>query len=163
MEDSSMATAAPDLATEQGYLASALRLLVDAAFVRDGTRIGYAEVSRHLSGTKLSRSRWNYMMNGQRLVTDSSVRQALADYFGVQPHHLTPEGRLELLGVLDSDLPGILRYRLEKVRAVAERQAAGVGSPAVDNAVTYLDALLKEGSSGIEDLLSSGASAAGSG
>jgi hypothetical protein len=158
-----MTTAAPGLATEQDSLASALGLLIDAAFVRDGTRVGYAEVSRHLSGTKLSRSRWNYMMNGQRLVTDSSVRQALADYFGVQPHLLTTEGRLELLGLLDSELPGILRHRLEKVRAFAGRQAAGVGSPAIDNAVTYLDALLEDGSSGIEDLLSGGASAAGTG
>jgi hypothetical protein len=158
-----MTTAAPGLATAQDHLASALGLLIDAAFVREGTRVGYAEVSRHLSGTKLSRSRWNYMMNGQRLVTDSSVRQALADYFGVQPHHLTPEGRLELLGLLDSDLPGILRHRLEKVLAFAGRQAAGVGSPAIDNAVTYLDALLEDGSSGIEQLLSGGASAAGSG
>jgi hypothetical protein len=158
-----MTNVAPGLATEQDHLASALGLLVDAAFVRDGTRVGYAEVSRHLSGTKLSRSRWNYMMNGQRLVTDPSVRQALADYFGVQPHHLTPEGRPELLGLLDADLPGILRHRLENVRAFAQRQAAGVESPAIDNAVTYLDALLEDGSSGIEDLLSGGASAAGSG
>lgn len=158
-----MPTTSPGLATEQGYLASALRLLIDAAFVRDGTRVGYAEVSRHLSDVKLSRSRWNYMMNGQRLVSDSSVRQALADYFGVQPHHLTPGGRSELLGLLDSDLPGILRHRLEKVRAFAGRQTIGVESPAIDIALTYLDALLEDGSSGIDDLLSGGTSAAGSG
>jgi hypothetical protein len=158
-----MTNVALGLTTEQDHLASALRLLIDAAFVRDGTRVGYAEVSRHLRGTKLSRSRWNYMMNGQRLVTDSSVRQALADYFGVQPHHLTRDGRSELLGLLDSDLPGILRHRLEKVRAFAGRQAASVESPTIDNAVTYLDALLEDGSSGIDHLLSGGASAAGSG
>lgn len=158
-----MTTEAPVLLTEQDHLASALRLLLDAAFVRDGTRVGYAEVSRHLSGTKLSRSRWNYMMNGQRLVTNLSVRQALADYFGVQPHHLTPDGRSELLRLLDSDLPEILRHRLEKVRAFARQQAAGVESPAIDNTMTYLDALLEDGSSEIEHLLSGGTNAAGSG
>jgi len=156
-------TAAPMLAKEEGYLASALRLLIDAAFVRDGTRVGYAEVSRHLSDTKLSRSRWNYIMNGQRLVTDSSVRRALADYFGVRPHHLTPDGRSELLSLLDSDLPGILRHRLEKVRKFARRQAAGVESPAIDNVGTYLDSLLDDGNGKIEALLSVGTSAAGSG
>ncbi|MGC5225113.1 hypothetical protein ACPW96_21300 [Micromonospora sp. DT81.3] len=157
-----MTTDAPVLLTEQDYLASALRLLIDAAYVRDGTRIGYAEVSRHLHDVKLSRSRWNYIMNGQRLVTDPSVRQALADYFGVQPHDLTRGGRPELLALLDSDLATILRCRLEKVRAFAERQAAGVDSPAIDNAITYLDSLLED-SSRIEDLLSVGTSATGSG
>ncbi|MGC5224500.1 hypothetical protein ACPW96_18195 [Micromonospora sp. DT81.3] len=158
-----MTSDAPVLLTEQDYLASALRLLIDAAWVRDGTRIGFAEVSRHLHDVKLSRSRWNYIMNGQRLVTDPSVRQALADYFGVQPHHLTREGRAELLGPLQTDLPAILRHRLEKVRAFAERQAAGVDSPAIDYAIAYLDSLLGDEGSGIEDLLNVVTHAAGSG
>lgn len=144
---------APALLTEQDYLASALRLLIDAAFVRDGARVGYSEVSRHLRDTKLSRSRWNYIMNGHRLVTDPSVRQALADYFGLQPHHLTPEGRPELLGLLGPELPAILRHRLEKVRAFADRQAAGLQTPAIENAKAYLDSLLEDSSS-LEDLLS---------
>ncbi|MGC5225473.1 hypothetical protein ACPW96_23150 [Micromonospora sp. DT81.3] len=95
-------------------------------------------------------------MNGQRLVTDPSVRQALAHYFGVQPHHLTRDGRPELLPLLSPHLPAIPRYRLEKVRAFAWRQAAGVASPAINNAITYLDSLLNDGSSKIEDLLSGG-------
>lgn len=142
--------------TEQDYLASALRLLIDAAWVRDGKCVGYIEVSRRLRGTKLSRSRWNYIMNEQRLVTDPLIRQGFADYFGVQPHHLTSEGRAELLRLLDPDLPGILRHRLERVQAFAERQATGVDSPAIEKVRGYLDSLLEGRNGEIEDLLSIG-------
>lgn len=142
------------LGTEPEYLASALRLLIDAAFVRDGSRFGYAEVSRHLGDVKLSRSRWDYLLKGQHQVADVRLRAALAHCFGVQPHHLTEAGRAELLELLDTELPGILRYRLEKVRNYAARQSAGVSSPAIDQAAEYLTSVLAGPEVELEDLLS---------
>lgn len=141
------------LRTEQDYLASALRLLIDAAFVRDGSRIGYAEVSHHLGEATLSRSRWDYLLKGHHRVTDVRLRQALARYFGVQPHHLTAAGRADLLDLLDSDLPAILRYRLEKVRNYAARQASEVSSPAIDSVAAYLTSVLAGPEHDLEDMV----------
>lgn len=121
------------LPDEQAYLASALQLLIDAAFVRDGTRIGFTDIRNFLGDQSLSRSRWAYMLRGDsHRVTSEPILRSLAEFFHVDSVHLTSAGRSELLEMLADDLPAILRYRFLKVRRLAAGETLGVDDRRVD-------------------------------
>lgn len=127
------------LPTEQAYLASALHLLIDAAYVRDGVRIGYADVREHFGEGRISRSRWVYMLRGDsHFVKDSSLRADLAAFFDVDPYHLEQEGRRDLLELLAPELPAIIRHRLELVRAEASRASTGADDLTMSRVVEHL-------------------------
>lgn len=127
------------LPTEQAYLASALQLLIDAAYVRDGTRIGYADIREYFGEGRISRSRWLYMLRGgSHLVKDSPLRAELAAFFDVAPRHLASDGRCELLDLLAPELPAITRHRLELVRAAASRASTGADDRGMSRVEEYL-------------------------
>lgn len=133
------------LPDEQAYLASALQLLIDAAFVRDGTRIGFADVRDSLGDEGLSRGRWAYMLRGDsHRVTSEPVLRSLAEFFRVDSVHLTSAGRSELLEMLADDLPAIIRYRFLKVRRFAAGETLGVDDRALEQVMAYLDSELNQ-------------------
>lgn len=133
------------LATEQACLASALQLLIDAAFVRDGRCIRYTDVRNFVGNGRLSRSRWAYMLQGDsHLVTSQSLLSSLATFFGVESEHFTSAGRPDLLRMLADDIPAITRYRFSKVRRFAANETTGFNDPALEQVVRYLDAELHQ-------------------
>lgn len=116
-----------------------LRLLIDLYAVEHGAEPTYSEISAHLEahGISLSRSRWSYMLNGHREVTDRDLLASLAVFFGVQPDFLLSDGPLPERVV--SQLELIRAMRISRVRSFAARTLGDVSPRTLDAITRFLD------------------------
>lgn len=116
-----------------------LRLLIDLYAVEHGAEPTYSEISAHLEahGISLSRSRWSYMLNGHREVTDRDLLASLAVFFDVQPDFLLSDGPLPERVV--SQLELIRAMRISRVRSFAARTLGDVSPRTLDAITRFLD------------------------
>lgn len=116
-----------------------LRLLVDLYAVEHGAEPTYSEISGHLEAHEisLSRSRWSYMLNGHREVTDRHLLAAIADFFGVQSDFLLSDGPLPER--VESQLELIRAMRISRVRSFAARTLGDVSPRTLDAITRFLD------------------------
>ncbi|WP_295689327.1 hypothetical protein [uncultured Brevibacterium sp.] len=116
-----------------------LRLLVDLYAVEHGAEPTFSEISAHLEahGISLSRSRWSYMLNGHREVTDRHLLASLAEFFGVQPEFLLSDGPLPER--VQSQLELIRAMRISRVRSFAARTLGDVSPRTLDAITRFLD------------------------
>lgn len=116
-----------------------LRLLIDLYAVEHGAEPTYSEISAHLEahGISLSRSRWSYMLNGHREVTDRDLLASLAVFFGVQQDFLLSDGPLPER--IESQLELIRAMRISRVRSFAARTLGDVSPRTLDAITRFLD------------------------
>jgi hypothetical protein len=139
------ATAAPnrlDFVTQQNLspeeTSKRLRLLLDSVTVERGTEPLFPEISRFVAerGISLSRSRWQYLLSGARLVEDQKLFEALSDFFGVEPGYLLgTAGQEEVPEKVAAQLELVRAMRAAKVQSFAARTLGDV-SPAALKAIT---------------------------
>lgn len=136
-----------DPANPAQVLASRLRLLLDAKALMLGHEPTSAEVIAAVTcwGVPLSRSRWDYMVNGRRYVDDPALREALAAYFSVDAHYLDPSYDGPLPEGLEAQLDLVRAMRAAKVKSFAMRVLGDV-SPDTMRAITrHLDRDIERG------------------
>ncbi|MGX5695115.1 hypothetical protein ACWKWP_02855 [Agromyces soli] len=122
-------------------LAKRLRLLIDVAAAETGTEPTYTQIAQFLGerGTKLSRSRWTYMVNGHRAVQDRRLLEGLAAFFDVEPEFLAGVSGAGMPERVSAQLDLVRAMRAARVKAYAAR-ALGDISPNALNAISrYLD------------------------
>lgn len=121
-------------------LSRKLRLLLDAETASRGAEPTYSEIAAFLQdrGIHLTRSRWVYMLAGQRDVTDLKLFDGLAAFFDIDPQFLYPDGAGTLPDHVAAQIDLIRAMRNARVEAFAARTLADL-SP--DTLRTITDAL----------------------
>ena len=119
-------------------LAARLRTLLDITSARNGEEVTFNEVSEYLAGRgiTLHRSRWSYILNGQRYVDDTKLLDAISDYFKVPHGYLRGEGELEMVA---AELDLVRAMRAAKVRTYAARTLGNLSPEALGAITKILD------------------------
>ncbi|MBT2498548.1 hypothetical protein J7E25_05520 [Agromyces sp. ISL-38] len=122
-------------------LAKRLRLLIDVAVTETGNEPTYTHIAAFLSerGTKLSRSRWTYMVNGHRYVQDQRLFEGLAEFFDVEPAFLAGEGGAATPERVSAQLELVRSMRAARVKAYAARTLGDISPDALTAISRYLD------------------------
>lgn len=119
-------------------LASRLRTLLDVTSARTGEEVTFTDISTYLAGRgiTLHRSRWSYILNGQRFVDDVELLDAISDYFKVPHGYLRGEDELEMVA---AELDLVRAMRAAKVRTYAARTLGDLSPEALGAITKILD------------------------
>jgi hypothetical protein len=122
-------------------LANRLRLLIDVAVAETGAEPTYSQIAEFLRerGTKLSRSRWTYMVNGHRWVQDRRLFEGLAAYFDVDAEFLAGEHGAVTPERVSAQLDLVRSMRAARVKAYAARTLGDISPEALNAISKYLD------------------------
>lgn len=122
-------------------LANRLRLLIDVAIAETGAEPTYSQIAAFLSerGTKLSRSRWTYMVNGHRWVQDRRLYEGLAAYFDVDAEFLAGDDGAVTPERVSAQLDLVRSMRAARVKAYAARTLGDISPDALHAISRYLD------------------------
>ena len=123
-------------------LAKRLRLLLDVAAAETGTEPTFAQIAAFLEerGTNLSRSRWTYMVNGHRYVTDLPLFEGLAAFFGVDAAFLVGEMGVGTPARVSAQLDLVRAMRAARVKTYAARTLGDISPEALQAISKFLDA-----------------------
>ncbi|WP_157009124.1 hypothetical protein [Agromyces laixinhei] len=122
-------------------LAQRLRLLIDVAVAETGSEPTYTQIAAFLQerGTKLSRSRWTYMVNGHRWVQDRRLFEGLAEFFDVEPEFLDGTHGAATPDRVSAQLDLVRSMRAARVKAYAARALGDISPDALNAISRYLD------------------------
>lgn len=131
-------TPTPSEQHQAELLASRLRTLMDVASARTGVEVTFTEVSDYLSGRgiALSRSRWSYIVNGHRYTSDTTLFDAISDFFHVPHAYLRGEEELPMVA---AELDLVRAMRAAKVRSYAARTLGDLSPEALGAITKILD------------------------
>ena len=134
MPDDENKTAAEDLAKR-------LRLLFDVAVAETGSEPTYTQIAVFLGerGTKLSRSRWTYIVNGHRYVRDPDLFAGLAAFFDVEPAFLAGRPEAEVPAKVSAQLDLVRAMRSARVKSYAARTLGDISPNALEAISRFLD------------------------
>lgn len=123
-------------------LAKRLRLLMDVSIAESGAEPTYAQIAAFLEkrGASLSRSRWTYMVNGHRYVSDPVIVDGLAAFFEVDPPFLLGEEGAPIPEKVKAQLDLIRSMRAARVKSYAARTMGDVSPKALKAISKFLDA-----------------------
>ena len=135
MTDDQSTTAAEDLAKR-------LRLLLDVAQAETGSEPTFTQIAAFLEtrGTKLSRSRWTYIVNGHRYVQDARLLEGLAAFFDVDPAFLAGSHGAETPAKVSAQLDLVRSMRAARVKSYAARTLGDISPDALRAISRFLDA-----------------------
>jgi hypothetical protein len=122
-------------------LAKRLRLLLDVSIAESGAEPTYAQIAAFLEarGANLSRSRWTYMVNGHRYVSDPAIVDGLAAFFDVDAPFLMGEDGASTPEKVSAQLDLIRSMRAAKVKSYAARTLGDVSPKALQAISKFLD------------------------
>lgn len=122
-------------------LAKRLRLLLDVAVAETGSEPTYSQIAAFLErrGTKLSRSRWTYMVNGHRFVQDRALFDGLAAFFDVDAEFLMGAEGAETPAKVSAQLDLVRSMRAARVKSYAARTLGDISPNALQAISRYLD------------------------
>lgn len=115
-------------------LTKRLRLLMDVAVVESGTEPTYSQIADYLQerGTNLSRSRWTYMVSGDRYVQDPAVFEGLAAFLLGEDGAATPEK-------VSAQLDLVRSMHAAKVKSYTARTLGDISPKALHAITKFLD------------------------
>lgn len=122
-------------------LAKRLRLLLDVAVAETGAEPTYSQIAAFLErrGTKLSRSRWTYMVNGHRYVQDRALFDGLAEFFDVDAEFLMGAEGAETPAKVSAQLDLVRSMRAARVKSYAARTLGDISPNALQAISKFLD------------------------
>ncbi|WP_438854858.1 hypothetical protein [Agromyces sp. M3QZ16-3] len=122
-------------------LAKRLRLLLDVAVAETGSEPTYSQIAAFLQrrGTKLSRSRWTYMVNGHRYVQDRALFDGLAAFFDVDAEFLMGAEGAETPAKVSAQLDLVRSMRAARVKSYAARTLGDISPNALQAISKFLD------------------------
>ena len=127
---------------ESERLAARLRLLLDTEATKMGTEPTFKQISLFVErrGLKLSRSRWQYMLSGNKFtVRNESLLTAIAEFFDVEPAFLLDTSSDVVPEKVDAQLDLIRAMRTAEVKSFAARQLGDVSPETLDAITRFLD------------------------
>lgn len=122
-------------------LAKRLRLLLDVAVAETGAEPTYSQIAAFLErrGTKLSRSRWTYMVNGHRYVQDRALFDGLAAFFDVDSEFITGAEGAATPAKVSAQLDLVRSMRAARVKSYAARTLGDISPNALQAISKFLD------------------------
>lgn len=122
-------------------LAKRLRLLLDVKTAESQAEPSYSEIAAYLAerGTNLSRSRWGYMLAGQRRVDDPDVLKGLAEFFDVDFAFLTGSSDVSTPKKVSAQLDLVRSMRAARVKSYATRTLGDLSPETLEAITKFLD------------------------